>query len=333
MAVTINQADIDHWHEHGYVVVENACTKQQVDAALDNINLYMPTWEEYQRRPRAYEPLLGERGIVRRGFPFAGDALNALTFNPYLLEFAWTVLGTADLALSHSGLFGKYAGLGDFEQDLHVDYGNNTLAYPKDDLTVFDLPFIVYYSDVTVDMGPTYVVSQKHTSGELLEPRHRPRDHFAELYEHEEPVTVPAGGALLYSMRTFHRGSRMLASEGVRYSHHLAYHVAGPRWLGSRTFQRDGGSPEMDHFITSATPQQREMVGFPSVGDSYWDDETLAGVGARYPGIDLEPYRAGRSLSQRAQSPQDTLSHVCLKYTRRYAAIALFAVSLAIDAM
>ena len=288
--IAVEPSDVEHWREHGYVVVEQVCTPAQLDAALENIHAYMPTWEEYAARRAAWEPLVAS-GPVRRGFPFVGDALNDLTFNPYLLEFAKTVLNTSDLALSHSGLFGKYAGHGDFEQVLHVDYGNNTLAYPKEDLGVFDLPFIVYYSDVTIDMGPTYVVSQTQTRDGLLEPRHRSRADYVKLYELELPVTVPAGGALLYSMRTFHRGSRMIATEGVRYSHHLAYHVAGPRWLGSTTFQRSGGSPEMDHFIVRASPEQREMVGFPPIGDPYWDAETIAGVAARYPGMDVTPYR------------------------------------------
>lgn len=295
MPLHVDTDDIVHWREHGYVIVEQACTPQELKKVTANINDYMPSWEEYRSRPQLYRHVVGERGVVRRGFPFAGDALNALTFNPYLLEFAKMVLSTDRLALSHSGLFGKYAGLGDFDQDLHVDYGNNTLAYPKEDPAYFDLPMIIYYSDVTIEMGPTYVVSQSATRSGLLEPRHRPRATHPELYESERPVLVPAGGALIYSMRTFHRGSRMLASEGVRYSHHLAYHTSGPRWLGSRTFQRDGGSCEMDHFIVNASPDQREMVGFPPVGSRYWDDETIAGIEARYPGIDAEPYRGSRA--------------------------------------
>ena len=91
-------------------------------------------------------------------------------------------------------------------------------------------------------------------------------------------------------MRTFHRGSAMRQEKGLRWTHHLAFHTAGPRWLGSATFQRAGGSPEMDHFLVTATPRQRELVGFPAVGDPYWTDETLAGVRDRYPLMDMSPY-------------------------------------------
>jgi hypothetical protein len=49
----------------------------------------------------------------------------------------------------------------------------------------------------------------------------------------------------------------------------------------------------MIHFLEQATPEQRQTLGFPPVGDPYWDDETLAGVAARYPGMDMTPYRKG----------------------------------------
>jgi hypothetical protein len=37
--------------------------------------------------------------------------------------------------------------------------------------------------------------------------------------------------------------------------------------------------------------RQRDLFGFPRPGDPYWNDDTLAGVAERYPGIDLTPYR------------------------------------------
>ena len=33
--------------------------------------------------------------------------------------------------ITHSVLIAKYAGARDYEQDLHVDYGNNTPGLPK----------------------------------------------------------------------------------------------------------------------------------------------------------------------------------------------------------
>ena len=84
-----------------------------------------------------------------------------------------------------------------------------------------------------------------------------------ELYEHEKPATVPAGlGAHLW-IRAVHRGSAMLATEGVRFSQFVAFHTAGYPWLGSHTFQGLGDRPEMRRLLVRATPRQRELLGFP----------------------------------------------------------------------
>lgn len=40
----------------------------------------------------------------------------------------------------------------------------------------------------------------------------------------------------------------------------------------------------------AATPRQRARFGFPDPGDVYWDEQTLADVATRYPGMDMTPY-------------------------------------------
>jgi hypothetical protein len=291
----ISESDYEHWSEHGYVVVR-LLDDDQLKAALDNIHEYMPSWEEYARRPRWFQETVGSK-IPRPGwaatFPYAGDGLNSSTIHPDYVAFAERALGTKRIMLSHGQLGGKYAQTRDFEQELHCDFGNNTLAFPKPDAEILDLPAIIYYTDVTVDLGPTYVVSQGFTRGDALSPRHRSREDYPELYHHELPVTVPAGSALIYSMNTFHRGSALRASEGLRFAQNVGLKRIDSPWCGQVTFQHEGGRPEMDHFLVHATPRQRELVGFPPVGDPYWDTVTLAGVERRYPGMDMTPYRAG----------------------------------------
>jgi hypothetical protein len=292
----ISDRDYEHWRDHGYVIV-SLLDDDHVKAAVEDIHEYMPSWEEYARRPRWFQETVGSP-IARPGwaatFPFIGDALNLTTIHPDYVAFAERVLGTKRIMLSHGQLGGKYARTRDFEQQLHCDYGNNTLAFPKPDTEILDLPAIVYYTDVTVDLGPTYVVSQEFTRGGPISPRHRSREEYPELYEHEFPVTVPAGSALIYSMNTFHRGSAMRASEGLRFAQNIGMKRIDSPWCGQVTFQHEGGRPEMDHFLEHATPRQRELVGFPPVGDPYWDETTVAGVESRYPGMDMTPYGHGR---------------------------------------
>jgi ectoine hydroxylase-related dioxygenase (phytanoyl-CoA dioxygenase family) len=294
----IEQSDIDHWHEHGFVIVENVLSQEELAAGLRDFNRYMPEWDEFAARRPLYASLAANSpqaslGWVRHEFPYQGDELNAVAVHPFLVAFAERLLDRKEIALSHGAIVGKYAGGADYDQELHADFSNNTLAYPRSDPQYSDIPMIVYHTDVTVDLGPTYVVSKQHT-------RHLPpkagrfysRAQFPELYAAEQPATLPAGSALIYSMTTLHRGSAMTSQTGVRFSQFVAFHAAGVPWLGSASFQGAGGKPEMDHFLVNASPRERQLIGFPALGDPYWNQESLAGVGARYPDMDLAPYRA-----------------------------------------
>jgi ectoine hydroxylase-related dioxygenase (phytanoyl-CoA dioxygenase family) len=294
----VDQEDIEHWRRHGYVIVESFLGEEELEAARSNLHRYLPDWDEYSERAPLFKNMAGGStrtapGWVRYEFPYVGDALNHVAVHPFLVSFVEHIVGHGNLALSHGAIVGKYAGRADYDQQLHEDYTNTTLAFPGSGTDLIDVPMIVYYTDVTVDLGPTYVVSTELTK--CLPPTGRrfyARDEYPELYAAEKPATMPAGSALIYSMRTAHRGSAMTAAEGVRFSQFVAFHTAGPRWLGSDSFQRLGDLPEMHRFVTNATPRQREMLGFPAPGDRYWTEETLAGVAARYPGMDMSPYKA-----------------------------------------
>jgi hypothetical protein len=286
----ITDSDYQHWRDHGYVVVK-VLEDTDVKAATANVHQYMPSWEEYTATPLRYPE--AAKGTVNRTFPFTGTALNAVSVHAELLSFAERVLRSTRLMIDESQLIGKYAGGPDFDQSLHLDYTNTTLACPKRDDQIVDLPMITYYTDVTLELGPTYLVPQDLTRHLPLNPRRRDRERFPEMYESEIAITVPAGSTLVYSMRTWHRGSAMTAATGARYSHHMGFRRADVPWCGQFTFQHEGGRPEMDDFLEAASPRQRELVGFPPVGDPYWDAETIAGVAGRYPGMDMGPYREG----------------------------------------
>jgi len=290
---SITDSDFEHWRRHGYVIVE-LLTPDEVAAAVENINEYLPTWDEYVRRPRWFRETIASpvRGPGQSAeFPYTGTAINQTTIHPDYIAFAERVMGTDRIMLSHGQLGGKYAGTRDFEQELHRDYGNNTLVVPPPDTEIVDLPMIVYYTDVTVDLSPTYVVSQELTRDLPLSPRNLSREKYAKYYAQEVPVAVPAGSAVIYSMNTFHRGSALRASEGLRYAQNIGLRRIDAPWSGQVTFQHEGGRLEMDAFLVNATPRERDLVGFPRVGDPYWDKVTLDGVEGRYPGMDMTPYR------------------------------------------
>jgi ectoine hydroxylase-related dioxygenase (phytanoyl-CoA dioxygenase family) len=282
----------------GYIIVNNLLSPDELAKAREQFFRHMPSWEEYSRAPAKF-PAVATSTTNSSGmhvpFPFLDcDVLNNIFFHPHLLGLIEDAIGTDKISLEHSAITGKYAGLRDYDQELHVDYGNHTLAYPKDDAKhplCYDFGCMIYYSDVTLDLGPTYVVPQTATASEVLEPRRRSREAYGWMYEHEIAATVPAGSALLYSIRTFHRGSAIRAEEGGRFSQHLGFRAAPDPYFDPRHFQQWGGSKQMDNFLIQATPKQRAMIGFPPVGDPYWDDETLHGVQLRYPQMDMSPYR------------------------------------------
>ena len=291
----VKPEQIEHLLRHGYVVVPNFLTGEEVAAARENMLRYVPTAEELAATPERYGGFLEDPENIQIEFPFVGDALNHVSTHPEIVALVEKLLGTREIMLSQAAVWAKYGGLGSYEQGLHLDYEGNTLVVPRDDGDYRQVNMILYYTDVTGEMGPTCVVSQEKTKGEALWPPFRPRKKHAKLYEAEEPVLVKAGGLLVFSMKTFHRASEMTAEFGVRLSHHLVYRGKRHAFAGYHQWSGKGEEPEMKRFIEGATPRQRELLGFPAAEDEYWNEQTLAAVAKRYPKMDMKPYRRAGS--------------------------------------
>jgi ectoine hydroxylase-related dioxygenase (phytanoyl-CoA dioxygenase family) len=252
---------------------------------------YFPSAEELAATPQRYGAIFEDPEHLQVEFPFASDALNDATAHPELIAFVERVLGTRDVLLSQAAVWAKYAGTGDFDQGLHLDYQGNTLVVPRDDGAFRQVNMILYYSDVGADLGPTMVVSQERTADLPLWPTHRTRKKAPELYQHERPVLARAGDLLIFSMRTWHRASDVTAASGVRFSHHFVWRAAAHAFQGYQQWSSRGENPDLQNFIARATPRQREVLGFPPPGHEYWNEQTLAAVALRYPKMDLTPYR------------------------------------------
>jgi hypothetical protein len=151
---------------------------------------------------------------------------------------------------------------------------------------------ILYYGEVELDMGPTYVVSQEKTKHLPLWPTHRTRKKDPQLYKDERPILATAGTLFVFSMRTWHRASDITADFGARFSHHLVWRAWRHAFAGYHLWSRMGENPELQRFVERATPRQREVLGFPAPGNSFWNEETVAAVALRYPKMDMTPYRA-----------------------------------------
>ena len=296
--MTISDSHLAHWHEHGYVVVEDFFTREELIAARAGIDAIFPTRQMYATFPDHYRSDV--RGGHMIGLPYLGDELNLVAVHPDIVSFVEVALGTMSIMLVQSLVWAKYPIVDDFHQPLHCDYMHRSLLYPAVG-PAEDVTFILYYQDVDESLGPTYVVSRKEVRDKLLVPYVRSEDHDPDLYALERAVRVRAGSLLIYDMATFHRGSAIRSRDAVRYSHHIAYRVCDGRRGGDQAWANCGPTPEMQRFIERASPRQRELVGFPPAGDPYWNEETLSGIAARYPAMDMSPYIRGMSLGPSAE--------------------------------
>jgi len=272
---------------HGYAIVPNFLTKDELAAARANVLQYFPDADELKATPQRYASVFEDPEHLQVEFPFAGDTLNDISTHPEIVSFVKRLLATDDVLLSQAAIWAKYAGTGDFEQGLHLDYQGNTLVVPRDDASYRQVNMILYYTDVDAELGPTYVVSQEKTAELPLWPTHRPRKKDSALYKLERPVLAAAGDLFIFSMRTWHRASDLTADHGVRFSHHLVYRAAAHNFQGYHQYSQMGENEELQRFIACATPEQREALGFPTMNDPYWTEETRAAVKQRYPGIKL----------------------------------------------
>ena len=290
---------IQQLKQHGFAVIPNFLTAGQLRKGRLGMSRYFPSVDELEATPERYGFIYDDPENLQVEFPFADDGLNDLATSPALIGVVEALLGTDEIRLAQSAIWAKYAGLGHYEQGLHLDYQGNTLVVPRDDGDYRQVNMILYYTDVTLDLGPTHVVPQTKTGDLPLWPTHRWRKTSPELYALEQPVIAKAGTLLIFSMRTWHRASAMTAERGVRFSHHFVWRAAAHDFQGYHQYSKHGENEDLQDFISRATPRQREVLGFPKPGDPYWTPEMLTAVQLRYPDLDMTPYIGGQSSPHR----------------------------------
>ena len=121
-----------------------------------------------------------------------------------------------------------------------------------------------------------------------------------QLAEAEQAVLVPAGGALIRSLATFHRVAP-LAGRGARIVQTLTFRAAAHRFAGLEGWPARGYEEGLQHFLISSRPHERALIGFPLPGDPFWTGQTLRGVAERYPGMDMRPYRDAFERASRSR--------------------------------
>jgi hypothetical protein len=220
-------------------------------------------------------------------FPYGSWALNRIPVYPDLLDAAERFLQTKEIDCYKIELWAKYSGAVDYDQPHHRDYENHTIVVPRADGVMPQMTCFILLSDVTELDGPTKAVPIDKTRDLPIGIN---RTKLGEFFEDEVAVTGPAGSILIYKTDVFHRGSDFKAPGRSRFVMPVDFKPRGWRWQGKLAWPDHATTQNWKDAMTAMTPRQRDVFGWPPVGDPYWNAQTLEGVGLRYPNLDLTPY-------------------------------------------
>ncbi len=289
----LDDAPRHQWHTDGWCLLEDVFTAEEIAAATEAVAAVFPTVEAVRAAKDSPDGADTVRWDVKKPvFPFESMALNRLFLHDALIDLAQELLGTEDVRLYQGMASAKFSdGHPDYEQLLHVDYGNHTLVVPRADVGYQHLELFVYLSDVTPERAATRIVSRRLTGDIPVERTYLSLSEYAPLYDAEEAAAGPAGSVLAYRPDVYHRGTALTEPATVRYMLHVAFKPVGTDWLGYQAWPQGAESMAWYRFMEEATVRQLCALGFPEPGHPYWDAETLRGVGARYPSLDMTPWR------------------------------------------
>jgi hypothetical protein len=177
------------------------------------------------------------------------------------------------------------------DQDIHVDYGNNTLLVPPRLPRPEAVACLCYYSDVEESGGAThFALSQPDeltsydsdaapfnppnfvagtSNGSAAQPSPlRTAEYTEHLYATERPVRYRRGACAIYRLDAWHRGTPAALGK-VRYSHHHVWRRADAEWVNWQSLApRMSAMP--NRYLEELDVAQRACLGFPPPGNRYW---------------------------------------------------------------
>ena len=287
----VSDAELEQLRDQGYVLIEGFLAPDELEDAQQALWLHFPRPEEYFDDPDRFSRYSGNQFAGVEEFPYRSWDLNRLAFHPDLVDAAERYLRTQELHLYKVELWAKYSGAADYDQPHHRDYGSHSLVVPRTDGTYQQITTFIYLSDVTRDDGPTRIIPFDRGRDIPFNPLYL---NFGDLAEEEQSATGPAGSLLMYRTDILHRGSNFTAKGRSRFSLLVDFQARGTTWGGKMTWPKQAPQ-RWAKLVPQCSVRERDLFGFPRPGDPYWNEQTLADVAARYPGMDMAPYRGSGS--------------------------------------
>ncbi len=295
--------ELEAWRRDGGVLIERFFTPGEVAAVHGD-------FERVFGRVAGADAALEHKqpGQVGRFHPaqFSGlqtvpfdcsPALNLIGVHPALIAFAKAALECERVHVYQCQAWAKFTGDADYDQPFHCDFSNHTLTVPSEDATKNSVTILCYFSDVTDAHGPMNYVTRVDSAAiagpeahllQDVESRHELQQRLSAV---ARSSASPAGSAFPYSIDVFHRGTNLTVPGGCRFALMTCFKKAGDESIGYTAWAFHHTRP-WRNIIEHGTPEQLACFGVQPPGDPFWTEVTLARAQARYPGWNLEPWRA-----------------------------------------
>ena len=283
----VTDAQLAQVWDQGFTVVEGFLDAKTLASAQDALWGIYPRPEVYHADPSQFPKFSRSQFSGLTYFPYNAPVLDRLPVYPDLVDAAERLLSSRDLELYKVELWAKYSGAINYDQAHHRDFGNHTLVVPRRDGVHTQMTTFILLSDVTELDGPTKVVPLKDGLDIPLIPNQLP---FGEMFDKEVSAIAPAGSLLIYKTDVLHRGSDFGGQGRSRFAMLVDFQVRGWPWNGKMSWPNHAERKGFCDAMVAMSPRERELFGWPPAGSDYWNAQTLADVGARYPGMDMAPY-------------------------------------------
>lgn len=291
---------VEKWRDSGFLILNRFLEPQEYDAVLGDFHRLYGTSSDRGDARSSGEADDGRWNSDAQfanihTLPYEGSVqLNLLSLHPQLIGLAQALLGTSQVYLYQSHTWAKFTGEADYEQCLHCDFFNHTLTVPSEATDQRTANFVLYFSEVTAEMGAMRYVTKDDVS-EVLGERvvlWPTEEEQVLLRARERTAAVPAGSLLAHGIDTLHRGSNLTAPNGYRWSLTVGYKAAANDQLGFHVWQ---GMPHRPwhHVFEHATAEQLACLGVPRPGHPFWTKRTLELAQRRWQKWDMSDYHAG----------------------------------------